>query len=640
MRYLKSILFSILVLCSYVSFSQAPYRVNYQAVIRKSDGTLVTNTSIAVKVTIRQNNAMSGQIVYQEKHIATTDGFGYINFAIGTGTVMYPPTPLPAPNQNQPLSVINWSQGPYFLELGVAFSGLPNPIVYMPYGTQQIISVPYALYAETCSNYLHQWHYGPGIPPNNLGNAGDYYLDNSTGNIYSYTSTGWALILNIMGPVGPPGPAGIAGPQGPAGVAGPIGLTGPQGLAGATGATGATGPAGPQGPAGVAGPIGLTGATGPAGIAGPQGVAGPAGATGPAGIAGPAGTNGSNGLNALVKTTVEPAGVNCAAGGTKVETGIDANNNGVLDLAEINAAQTTYVCNGLQGASGSQGPAGPQGPIGLTGPQGPVGPQGPSGSQNAWSLTGNSGTNPATNFIGTTDAQDWVIKSNNTERMRVLSNGNVGIANNNPQQQFVINKDFGIGVDSTVVITNIGNVGIGQPMPTSKLHVGTSDNFNWAGQISNAGGSGYGLLVKSAAQSSNVPVFEIQNNSQNPILSVRSNENVGIGTSNPSTKLEVSGAATNSIALNAGNGSTIDFEMSNLAYTSSTVSTISLLNIKNGGAYSLVFNNNSTTGTVTFSSTGFTFVYMGTAARVAGKKHIYSFIVVGTEVYVTMAREN
>ena len=64
---------SILVLCSYVSFSQAPYRVNYQAVIRKSDGTLVTNTSIAVKVTIRQNNAIGGQIVYQEKHIATTD---------------------------------------------------------------------------------------------------------------------------------------------------------------------------------------------------------------------------------------------------------------------------------------------------------------------------------------------------------------------------------------------------------------------------------------------------------------------------------------------------------------------------------------------------------------------------------------
>jgi hypothetical protein len=86
------------------------------------------------------------------------------------------------------------------------------------------------------------------------------------------------------------------------------------------------------------------------GANGAVGAQGPIGITGPAGVAGPAGTNGTNGLNALVKTTVEPAGVNCVAGGTKVETGLDANNNGVLDLAEINAAQTTYVCNGAGGA--------------------------------------------------------------------------------------------------------------------------------------------------------------------------------------------------------------------------------------------------------------------------------------------------
>lgn len=44
-----------------------------------------------------------------------------------------------------------------------------------------------------------------------------------------------------------------------------------------------------------------------------------------------------------------------------------------------------------------------------------------------WSLTGNAGTNPATNFIGTTDAQPLVLRSNNTEQMRILANGNVGI---------------------------------------------------------------------------------------------------------------------------------------------------------------------------------------------------------------------
>lgn len=47
---------------------------------------------------------------------------------------------------------------------------------------------------------------------------------------------------------------------------------------------------------------------------------------------------------------------------------------------------------------------------------------------NNWSLTGNSGTNPTTNFLGTTDAQDLVFRTNNTEAMRILqSNQYIGI---------------------------------------------------------------------------------------------------------------------------------------------------------------------------------------------------------------------
>ena len=45
----------------------------------------------------------------------------------------------------------------------------------------------------------------------------------------------------------------------------------------------------------------------------------------------------------------------------------------------------------------------------------------------AWQLTGNSATNPASHFLGTTDAQDFVIRTNNTERVRVLSSGAVRI---------------------------------------------------------------------------------------------------------------------------------------------------------------------------------------------------------------------
>ncbi len=54
---------------------------------------------------------------------------------------------------------------------------------------------------------------------------------------------------------------------------------------------------------------------------------------------------------ALVKVTPEPAGVRCAAGGSRVDAGVDDGTgggtpgNGVLETGEID--RTTYVCNGL-----------------------------------------------------------------------------------------------------------------------------------------------------------------------------------------------------------------------------------------------------------------------------------------------------
>jgi len=42
-----------------------------------------------------------------------------------------------------------------------------------------------------------------------------------------------------------------------------------------------------------------------------------------------------------------------------------------------------------------------------------------------WSLTGNSGTTAGTNFIGTNDATDFVIKANSTERLRFGKNGGI-----------------------------------------------------------------------------------------------------------------------------------------------------------------------------------------------------------------------
>ncbi len=116
--------------------------------------------------------------------------------------------------------------------------------------------------------------------------------------------------------------------------------------------------------------------------------------------------------------------------------------------------------------------------------------------------------------------------------------------------------------------------------------------------------------------------------------------NVGIGTTSPSVKLEVNGVAANSSALNAGTSGTIDFSVSNIAHTGVVGTSFTLSNLKDGGAYSLILTSTSNTGIASFTSGGFTFHYMGTIPMRIGKTHIYSFIVAGTNVYVSMATQN
>ena len=50
----------------------------------------------------------------------------------------------------------------------------------------------------------------------------------------------------------------------------------------------------------------------------------------------------------------------------------------------------------------------------------------------AWGLSGNTGTNGTSNYLGTTDNQPLVIKTFGAERMRIASSGLVGIGENDP----------------------------------------------------------------------------------------------------------------------------------------------------------------------------------------------------------------
>jgi len=72
-------------------------------------------------------------------------------------------------------------------------------------------------------------------------------------------------------------------------------------------------------------------------------------------LKGSSGADGTTGNQSLIKTTVEAAGDNCINGGIKIETGIDANEDGILDNEEINTSQTKYLCNGTDGTDGTGG---------------------------------------------------------------------------------------------------------------------------------------------------------------------------------------------------------------------------------------------------------------------------------------------
>lgn len=96
-----------------------------------------------------------------------------------------------------------------------------------------------------------------------------------------------------------------------------------------------------------------------------------------------------------------------------------------------------------------------------------------------WSLTGNAGTNPSTNFIGTTDSKAFRIRTNNAVRLSINAQGKVGIGTNTPLSKLDILGAAGAG--DTVPALNVlvkyaGNVDVvgihGESTPAAGYGVG------------------------------------------------------------------------------------------------------------------------------------------------------------------------
>lgn len=169
--------FKILVLLLMYSssiFGQSPEKMSFQAVIRDASQSLISNETIGIQISILQNSS-NGTVVYSETHSPQTNTNGLISIQIGNGNLI-----------SGSMSSIDWADGPFFVKTETDPEGGDD---YNLESTTQLLSVPYALYAE---------------------NSGS----------------------STPGPEGPQGPAGedgIAGPQGPQGPQGEMGVQGPAG---------------------------------------------------------------------------------------------------------------------------------------------------------------------------------------------------------------------------------------------------------------------------------------------------------------------------------------------------------------------------------------------------------------------------
>jgi hypothetical protein len=79
----------------------------------------------------------------------------------------------------------------------------------------------------------------------------------------------------------------------------------------------------------------------------------------------------------------------------------------------------------------------------------------------AWSKEGDASTSPGTDFIGTTDAQDLVFKTTNTEKLRVTTTGNLGVGITAPTAKMEIDGALALKANNTSVTTDNQVVTIG-----------------------------------------------------------------------------------------------------------------------------------------------------------------------------------
>ncbi|MBL4754945.1 MAG: hypothetical protein JKY52_15285 [Flavobacteriales bacterium] len=183
-----------------------------------------------------------------------------------------------------------------------------------------------------------------------------------------------------------------------------------------------------------------------------------------------------------------------------------------------------------------------------------------SGGGGGWSTTGDAGTTVGTNFLGTTDAQDFAVYTNNAERLRVQSGGNVGIGTTAPVAKLEVDQD-NLSIALYVKGGNSGNT-----LALFERNIGSSERFSiqasnsdvWTRYEVNPGiGTDWNVGVDETNDNFSIWTGLVVPGTTDK-LSITPSGNVGIGTTSPGSKLDISGilsvagGAATDIKLTAG----------------------------------------------------------------------------------------
>src|SRR5690554_7021672 len=521
-----------------MTLAQAPPQgVNYQAVAydtKSSEipGTDVSslpiaNKAIKVRFTIIKDQA-NGNEIYSEEHTTTTDENGLFNLIIGKGFQL----------SSGDFPSIDWGTGLHFLKVDLDVSGSYNTM-----GTQQIWSVPYALYSEKSGNGVEQI----------ANTGGDITFTLENGDTYTVPLNG------AQGPVGPQGPAGNDGATGPQGPQGPQGVPGTNGVAVNWLGSFATAPTSPALNDGyynstdgvsyvwngstwnIVAQDGSDGATGDRKSDVQRGNTGPQGIPGTNGVA----------VNWLGSSATAPTTPALNDGYYNSTDGVSYIWNG-----------TTWNIVAQDGSDGATGPQGPQGPIGNTGPAGPAGPQGSAGANGTNGISinwlGSLGTapaNPTLNqaYYNTTDGISYVWNGASWEIVAQDGTG-AGGPHNTLNQAY---NEGGAGA-GRVITANNGAVEINHTTTGTRGLIVTTNQANSFGIDATNSGTGVAIRARNTNAANNYVALQAETNSSNNINSaiLGSNSGAGYAVSGqiPATATGTSAVFGNNLRTTGGSG--------------------------------------------------------------------------------------